>query len=267
MPKRIVDGEGIWTSDKIRCIEPAKYRAEYANLLPLALANGVFECDPHLIWTKVYSYNRPDFSYDDTRTLLGELERVGLLFIWSEQTAKTWAFFVGIDKDGRLPPPTQRERMKQGQVPPARALAEYIRNHQNPRSVLGESYPGLVGFGMVREGKSKSKTDAHNSRVVPPNSNSNGHKTNQNQHLKDNGRAPLLPQQIEYGNVAKLIPEALAIIGRKKAIGASHRSADVREELKTWAARNGIPFSPDAISKALDVAEEKDKHPEAAKHD
>jgi hypothetical protein len=45
MPKRVIDGEGLWHSDKLALVEPPSFRAEYACLLPLALANGVFEAN------------------------------------------------------------------------------------------------------------------------------------------------------------------------------------------------------------------------------
>ena len=155
MPKRIVDGDAIWTSNRIKTIMPVKFRAEYANLLPLALANGVFECDPYLIWTKVYSFNRPDISADDVKALLDEYERVGLVFRFGEREAKEWGFFVGIDKTGRLPPPTQRERMGRGPEPPNKALRDFIQKTKNPSAVLGQSSLGLVGVGVGfgREGE------------------------------------------------------------------------------------------------------------------
>lgn len=31
MPKRVIDGEGLWRSDKLARVEPASRRAEYAN--------------------------------------------------------------------------------------------------------------------------------------------------------------------------------------------------------------------------------------------
>jgi hypothetical protein len=43
MNKRILDGTGEWKSDKIARIQPEWTRSEYANWIPLALANGVFE--------------------------------------------------------------------------------------------------------------------------------------------------------------------------------------------------------------------------------
>lgn len=51
MPKRIVDGEGLWRSDKLAEVTPAWIKAEYANLVPLALANGSFEANPRRIWS------------------------------------------------------------------------------------------------------------------------------------------------------------------------------------------------------------------------
>jgi hypothetical protein len=55
MPKRIINGEGIWRSMRLSRVEPPNYRAELANMLPLALANGVFEADPRLVWAQVYA--------------------------------------------------------------------------------------------------------------------------------------------------------------------------------------------------------------------
>jgi hypothetical protein len=102
MPKRIVDGEGIWKSDKIAQVELPLYRAEFANLLQLALANGSFECNARAIWTTCYGYNRPDVTPEDVAAILDEFERVKLLFRWTV-SGKTWGFWVGIDKPGRLP--------------------------------------------------------------------------------------------------------------------------------------------------------------------
>jgi hypothetical protein len=59
MPKRVVDGEAVWRSDKIASLSESWMRPEFANLIPLALANGSFECSPRLIWSQVYAYNRP----------------------------------------------------------------------------------------------------------------------------------------------------------------------------------------------------------------
>jgi hypothetical protein len=128
MPKRIIDGEGIWKSDKIAQVEPERYRSEYANLLPLALANGSFECNARSIWATCYGYNRPDVTPEDCVAILNEFERVKLLFRWTA-AGKTWGFWVGIDKPGRLPSAArQRERHeKTGEIVPQDKLLEFLR--------------------------------------------------------------------------------------------------------------------------------------------
>jgi hypothetical protein len=75
MPKRVIDGEGVWRSDKFTQVEPPSFRAEYTNLLPLALANGSFEVNARCIWSTVYSYNRPDITIAHVEQILAEFER------------------------------------------------------------------------------------------------------------------------------------------------------------------------------------------------
>src|ERR1700730_12859591 len=94
MPKRVIDGEGLWRSDKLAQVEPPSFRAEYACLLPLALANGVFEANARRIWATVYSYNRPDVNVEQVEKILAEFERVKLLFIWTD-SGKIWGYCVG----------------------------------------------------------------------------------------------------------------------------------------------------------------------------
>lgn len=118
MPKRLLDGEKLWRSDKLLKIEPKEFRAEYANLLPLALADGSFECDPCKVWSLVYAYNRSEISVDRVKEILDEFERVKLLFRWQDRDKKCWGFWVGIDQEGLLPSPSQRDRYKVGKLPP-----------------------------------------------------------------------------------------------------------------------------------------------------
>ena len=103
MPKRIVDGEGVWRSDKLARVEPAWMRAEYPNLIPLALANGVFEAGTRRTWSQVYSYNRTEITLADVEKILAEFERVKLLFRWTDEAGKVWGYWIGIEKPGRLP--------------------------------------------------------------------------------------------------------------------------------------------------------------------
>jgi len=104
----MVEGEGIWLSDKIAKL-PEKFRAEYANILPLAMADGIFKCEPRRVWSTVYSYNRPEISVEYVTEMLNVMEGIGLIFR-AELDGQKWAFFIGIDKPGRLPEPSKRGR-------------------------------------------------------------------------------------------------------------------------------------------------------------
>jgi hypothetical protein len=103
VPKRIVDGEALWTSTKVRRL-PLKYRLHYANWIPLAAANGVFEVDFDAIRGRVYAASlRPPFTSKNVYEVACEFVTVGLLQIWQTDDGKVWAYFIGIHKSGRLP--------------------------------------------------------------------------------------------------------------------------------------------------------------------
>ena len=156
MPKRVVDGEGVWRSDKLARVSPPRWRAEYANLLPLAFANGVFEVNPRRIWAMVYSYNRPDVLPDDVEVILNELERVKMLFRWTESgSGKTWGYWVGSDKPGRLPGKSRRGTNEiVGPEPPQDELRKFLDSDgiradsiEQPNGT--DLRPGLgLGFGF-----------------------------------------------------------------------------------------------------------------------
>lgn len=112
MPARIIDGDALWRSDKLSHVNPPSFRAEYANLIPLALADGTFECNARRVWADVYSYNRPDITVAAVEEILDEFEKVGLLTRQSDEKGKVWGFWVGIEK--RLPSESTRERYKKG---------------------------------------------------------------------------------------------------------------------------------------------------------
>lgn len=112
MPARIIDGEALWRSDKLSKVEPPNFRAEYANMIPLALADGTFECNPRRVWSDVYAYNRPDIDIETVSAILDEFERVGLLTRKGDEKGKIWGFWVGIE--ARLPSESTRDRYKKG---------------------------------------------------------------------------------------------------------------------------------------------------------
>lgn len=109
MPARVVD-DSIYLSGKIKNLKP-EYRAEYSYLIPLAEANGVFEADPHRIWATAYSFHRDGTSPGWVQDLISDLKRVDLLRTWEEK-GKTWGWWVGIDKTGRLPSKEHLKRYK-----------------------------------------------------------------------------------------------------------------------------------------------------------
>lgn len=104
MPKRIIDGESLWRSKKLLDVL-VKFRGEYANLLPLAEDSGRFEADPHLIWSLVYAYNRPDIQPETVAEILDAFEAAGMLEQF-EVDGRPYATFIGMNKPGRLPGPT-----------------------------------------------------------------------------------------------------------------------------------------------------------------
>jgi hypothetical protein len=130
MPKRVIDGEGLWRSDKLARVEPAIRRAEYANLVPLALANGVFEANPRRIWAAVYAYNRPDVTESEVAALLEEFERAKLLFRWTESDGKVWGYWTGIEKPGRLPGESRRGKNEAvGPTPPMDSMRKFVESN------------------------------------------------------------------------------------------------------------------------------------------
>lgn len=149
MPKRIVDGDGLWRSDKLSQVEPASFRAELANLIPLALANGSFECNPRLIWSRCYAYNRPDVTLEMVEKILAEFERVGILIRWEAGT-KTWGYWVGIEKTGRLPSSSRQQKKHEaiGPTPPTHLLTgQPMASHSLTNGEAGSGIGSGSGIG------------------------------------------------------------------------------------------------------------------------
>src|ERR1700739_3419019 len=149
MTKRIIDSD-LWRSDKLSKIQPSWIKAEYANLIPLAQANGSFEANDRRIWANVYSFNRPEITIELVQEILKELERVKLLFRWTDGTGKPWAYFVGIDKPGRLPGKSRRGRNESvGLEPPRDELFRFLESAGSANG--NENFPGSgsgIGSGL-----------------------------------------------------------------------------------------------------------------------
>jgi hypothetical protein len=129
MPKRVIDAEAVWRSKKLAQVQPAWIKFHFPWLLGLARANGVFELDIRAIWAQAYSYYFPDVTVEQVAEIFAEFIRVKLVFTWTIGE-KTWAFWVGSTKSGRLPP---RSRVQAGHEilgpePPCEELARFLGN-------------------------------------------------------------------------------------------------------------------------------------------
>jgi hypothetical protein len=124
VPKRVIDFDALWASDKLAaCAEWAQ--AEYAWLYGLADASGSFEMtNLRVIWGRVAAI-RKSLTLERLEQIFGEFAARGLLFIWQEN-GKRYGHWTGSDVPGRLPPPSWRARLERLAPPvPRDAMAAY----------------------------------------------------------------------------------------------------------------------------------------------
>lgn len=124
MPKRVIDFDALWGSDKLAsCAEWAQ--SEYAWLYGLADASGSFELtNLRVIWGRVAAI-RKNLSLERLREIFDEFVARGLLFTW-EENGKRYGHWTGSDIPGRLPARSWRVRLqKLAPAVPAEALAAY----------------------------------------------------------------------------------------------------------------------------------------------
>lgn len=129
-------------------VKPVWVKAEYANILPLSLANGVFECDVERVWSDVYSFNRREVTPAKVAIVLESLATAGMLFRWLDKdTGKVWGYWTGIDKPGRLPGESRRGINEAvGPQPPKNELDAYVDSSRKHLEVFG--IQNLLGFGF-----------------------------------------------------------------------------------------------------------------------
>ena len=179
MPKRMLDGDRLWRSDKLRQVQPESFRAEYANLFSLALANGSFECSPERVWYEVYAYNRPSINPEIVRTILEEFERVKLLFRWHDASNKQWAYWIGSEKTLPTPEQIKQSRYKVGEPVPIQALNEFQRAatccNTDARTWVGLDRNGLEWVGEedmnIKNALTDKSREILGTRIAPEDSN------------------------------------------------------------------------------------------------
>lgn len=107
MPKRVIDADAMWQSDKLACCRQ-KSIPEYPWLYGFADANGTFEIgNLRALHGRAYQPIRPYFSLADLADVLEDFKTHGLLYTWTEN-GKCYGHWTGSDVAGRLPPQSQR---------------------------------------------------------------------------------------------------------------------------------------------------------------
>jgi hypothetical protein len=135
MPKRVIDFDAMWGSDKLASCA-AWAQAEYAWLYGLADASGCFELtNLRVIWGRVAAI-RGNLTIERLEQVFAEFQEKGLLFVW-EHEGKRYAHWTGSDVPGRLPPPSWRMRLERFAPPvPKQRLVEYMARFARGRAAL-----------------------------------------------------------------------------------------------------------------------------------
>ena len=156
MPKRVIDFDAMWGSDKLAACA-AWAQAEYAWLYGLADASGCFELtNLRVIWGRVAAI-RGNLTIERLEQVFAEFQDKGLLFVW-EHEGKRYAHWTGSDVPGRLPPPSWRMRLEKFAPPvPKQQLAEYMARFARGRAAL-------AGTGFREEAQRDSFTRKEDSR-------------------------------------------------------------------------------------------------------
>ena len=133
MPKRVIDFDAMWGSDKLAaCAEWAQ--AEYAWLYGLADASGSFELtNLRVIWGRVAAVRR-NMTLERLEQIFDEFRDKGLLFAW-EENGKRYGHWTGSDVPGRLPPPSWRMRLERLAPPvPKQQLVSFMSKFARGRA-------------------------------------------------------------------------------------------------------------------------------------
>jgi hypothetical protein len=154
MPKRVIDFDAMWGSDKLAACA-AWAQAEYAWLYGLADASGCFEItNLRVIWGRVAAI-RGNLTIERLEQVFAEFQDKGLLFVW-EHEGKRYAHWTGSDVPGRLPAPSWRMRLERfAPAVPKQQLAEYVGRFARGRGALG-------GAGFRGEARAECNAEKRN---------------------------------------------------------------------------------------------------------
>lgn len=145
MPARVIDGDAIWGSDKLFHLSE-EARVDYVWLYPLADAHGIFELTNLVVVHAKVAALRPSLTVAKLGERFRQYNDVGLLFIWI-QGCKTFGYWVGADKKGRLPKPSDRKKFKNCEADcPVTGLQEYVAKFQG--AIKGREEGEAIAHGM-----------------------------------------------------------------------------------------------------------------------
>ena len=122
MPKRVLDGEGIWGSDKLAKVEPVIYRTYYAWLFSLADCYGSFEITNLRMIAGKVNANIPRLTAREVEKVFQEFYKRGLAFIW-EHLGRRYLHWTGSMRKGRWPRESRRTKKYE------KVLAPIIKQH------------------------------------------------------------------------------------------------------------------------------------------
>lgn len=144
MPSRVIDFEALWLSDKLAACD-SSMRVEYLWCYGVADAFGSFELNLRAIHARV-SAIRPRLTLQRVEKLFAEFELRGLLFTWQEN-GKRWGHWVGSERPGRLPRPSDRHKYKKlAPNVPKEGLAAYVSRCS--REGIATNSPTGLGVGV-----------------------------------------------------------------------------------------------------------------------
>src|SRR5258708_2247162 len=171
MPKRVLDFDALWSSDKLAACAPWA-QAEYAWLYGLADCNGSFELtNLRVIWGRVAAI-RHTLTLERLEQVFEEFISHGLLFTW-EANGKRYGHWTGSDQPGRLPPPSWRARLER-LAPPvpklelAAFLARFSQSKIPQREFARDSWSASFGSAQgARASDSRGPNCQQNSELNP----------------------------------------------------------------------------------------------------
>jgi hypothetical protein len=175
MPSRMINGDAIWTSMKLLSV-PEELRVEYAWVLPSADANGCCEYNPALIFRNCYAMLRDGWTPAKVAALFDALEAAKMVYRF-EHGGKQYAFFLGMEREGRLPKPSERSRYKNsGSIVPVDGLAAFLGTDvetisRQYRDVVARESPLGIGNGIgLGNGLGIGTGTGHNALQAKPES-------------------------------------------------------------------------------------------------